>query len=215
MSKINNSYTQHLDRKQTLVIKKTHKGLIKEKLCYKLVLLFCVVFFSTTNVEAQKGLFIKFSLGPGYTTEYSNINGSAFSIMTKNHAIGWGITDKFALQIGEFGGLNKLKVGEYNYINLDAFGLGFTYRTPIGIKISFLGAYSKVSFDKKWSEATGDDGGNGYGINMSIDKEWFIAKRWGIRLGPQVFWLKTNETDYEFFNVSLNASIVFYLKPVR
>ncbi|MBT3382557.1 MAG: hypothetical protein HN778_07835 [Prolixibacteraceae bacterium] len=168
-----------------------------------------------TNIFAQKGLSLKFSLGPGYTTEYSNINGSGFSIATKNHAIGWGITDKFAVQIGEFGGLNKQKVGEYNYINLDAFGLGFSYRTPIDFKISVLGAYSKVSFAKEWSEANGDDGGNGYGINMSIDKEWFIAKRWGIRLGPQVFWLKTTETDYKFFNVSLNGSVVFYLTPVR
>ena len=185
------------------------------KLSNKLVLLICIIIFSTTYVNAQKGLFVKFSLGPGYTTEYSTINGSGISIATKNHAIGWGITDKFAVQIGEFGGLNKLKVGEYNYINLDAFGLGFSYRTPIDIKISFLGAYSMVSFAEKWSEATGDDGGNGYGINMSIDKEWFIAKRWGIRLGPQVAWIKTQETDYNFFNVSLNGSVVFYLKPVR
>lgn len=107
--------------------------------CNQLVLLICLIIFSTTYANAQKGLFVKFSLGPGYTTEYSTINGSGISIATKNHAIGWGITDKFAIQIGEFGGLNKLKVGEYNYINLDAFGLGFSYRTPIDIKISFFG----------------------------------------------------------------------------
>ena len=141
-------------------------------------------------LHAQEGLFVKFSLGPGYTREYSNIYDSGLSVATKNHAIGWGITDKFAVQIGEFGGLNKFKVGEYNYINLDAKGLGFTYRTPQGIKISVIGAYSEVSFAKEWSEPFGDDGGTGYGINMSIDKEWFAAKRWGLRLGPQFFWLK-------------------------
>ncbi len=194
---------------------KMRKELKVVTICNKLVLFICLIFFSTTSVNAQKGLFVKFSLGSGYTKEYSNINGSGFSIATKNHAIGWGFTDKFAIQIGEFGGLNKLKVGEYNYINLDAFGLGFCYQTPIDIKISVLGAYSKVSFAKKWSEALGDDGGNGYGINMSIDKEWFPAKRLGIRVGPQLFWLKTRETDYTFFNVSINASIVFYLTPVR
>lgn len=195
-------------------VEKTYKGLRELTQCYKLILLFCIISFSITQVNAQKGLFIKFSLGPGYTTEYSSINGSGFTV-TKNHAIGWGITDKFALQIGEFGGLINKKVEDYNYINLDVFGLGFTYRTPIDIKISFLGGYSKVSFADKWWEAGGDDGGNGYGINMSIEKEWFIAKRWGIALGPQMFWLKTIETNYKFFNVSLNASIVFYLKPVR
>ena len=181
----------------------------------RLLLIVGLMFFSITYVNAQKGLFIKFSLGPGYTTEYSNINSSVFSIMTKNHAIGWGITDNFAVQIGEFGGLNKKQVGDYNYINLDVFGLGFSYRTPIDLKISVIGGYGIVSFAKKWSESFGDDGGNGYGINMSIDKEWFIAKRWGLRVGPQLFWLKTTDTGYNFFNISLNGSVVFYLTPVR
>jgi len=183
--------------------------------CGKLILLYYFIFLSVSNVYAQKGLFLKFSVGPGFTTEYSNINSNGFSIVTKNHAIGWGITDKFAILIGEFGGLNKQKAGNYNYINLDAYGLGISYRTPIDIKISVLGAYSKVSFAQKWSEASGENGGNGYGINMSIDKEWFIAKRWGIRVGPQLFWLKTSDTDYKFFNISLNGSLVFYLTAVR
>lgn len=181
----------------------------------KLIITVLLIMSVGSNIFAQKGLFIKFSLGSGFTTEYSNINGSGFSVATKNHAIGWGITDKFALQIGEFGGLNKQKFGDYNYINLDAFGLGFSYRTPIGVKISVLGAYSKVSFAKKWSEAFGDNGGNGYGINMSIDKEWLLSKRWGVRVGPQLFWLRTIETDYKFFNVSINGSVVFYFTPIR
>ena len=211
------SSTKHFlnQLKKRRLIVKPQKKLKKGTICNKLVLFFYFILFSTTYVNAQKGLFMKFSIGPGFTTEYSNINSSGFSIVTKNHAIGWGITDKFALQIGEFGGLNKQKVGDYNYINLDAFGLGFSYRTPIDIKISVLGAYSKVSFAKEWSQTFGDDGGNGYGINMSIDKEWFIAKRWGVRVGPQLFWLKTIETDYKFFNVSINGSVVFYLTPVK
>lgn len=181
----------------------------------KLLFLFFMIFISTSSLNAQKGLFIKFSLGPGYTSESSNINSSGMSIATKNHAIGWGFNEKYAVYIGEFGGLNKIKVDNYNYINLDTYGIGFSYRTSLDIKISVLGAYSKVSFAKKWSEATGDDGGNGYGINMSIDKEWFIAKRWGVRLGPQAFFLKTKETNYQFTNFSLNGSVVFYLTPVR
>jgi len=192
---------------------KASKGMTEVTQGYKVILLFYILFFSAANVNAQKGLFIKLSLGPGYTTEYSGINSSGFTI-TKNHAIGWGITDNFALQIGEFGGLVWQEVGDYNYINLDAFGLGFSYRTPMDIKISVLGAYSKVSFAYDWWESGGDDGGNGIGINMSIDKEWFIAKRWGFRVGPQLFWLNTKETGYNFFNVSLNGSVAFYLTPV-
>ena len=182
--------------------------------CHKIAPLLCMIIFSTTQVNAQEGLFAKISIGSGYTTEYSNINGTAKSIVTKNHTIGWGITDDFAVQIGEFGGLNKKTVGEFDYINLDAVGLGFVYRAPIGIKISALGGYAKVSFAKEWTESFGEDGGDGYGINMSIDKEWFIAKKWGARIGPQFYWLKTTETDYKFYNVSVNASLVFYLKGV-
>ncbi len=184
-------------------------------ICGKMILLYCFSFLSISHINAQKGLFLKFSVGPGFTTEYSNINGNGFSIVTKNHAIGWGITENLAVQIGEFGGLNKQKVGDYNYINLDAFGLGFSYRTPIDIRISVLGAYSMVSFAQKWSESFGEDGGNGYGISISMDKEWFIAKRLGIRVGPQLFWLKTFDTDYQFLNASINGSFVYYLTPVR
>lgn len=182
---------------------------------YKVFFLFCMFLISTNSVKAQKGFFLKFSLGPGYTTEYSSINKSGLSIATKNHAIGWGITDKFAIQIGEFGSLVKQNVVDYNYINLDAFGLGFSYNTPIDIKVSVLGAYSKVSFAHKWTDPSGDDGGNGIGINMSVDKEWFIAKRWGLRVGPQAYWLITKKTDYKFFTVSINGSVVFYFTSVQ
>lgn len=193
----------------------THERMRIFTLFHKYILIISVLLFSTTNSNAQKGLFVKFSLGPGYTTEFSNINTSGLAIASKNHTIGWGFTDKFALQIGEFGSLNKIKSNNYQYVNLDAFGFGFVYRTPIDLKVSVLGAYSKASFPDKWWEAKGADGGNGFGFNISIDKEWFIAKRWGIGIGPQVFWLKTTETDYQFFNVSLNGSIVFYLTHVK
>lgn len=181
----------------------------------KILFIIAIIFISMGSVKAQKGLFIKFSLGPGYTTESSSINSSGLSLATKNHAIGWGINNKLAVYIGEFGGLNKIKVGDYNYINLDTYGLGFSYHTPIDIKLSITVAYSKVSLAENWWEPLGDDGGKGFAFNMSIDKEWFIAKKWGVRLGPQAFFLKTKETDYQFTNFSVNGSIVFYLTPVR
>lgn len=200
----------HLLLKKMTVLEKASAGL-----CNKLILLLVFLLFPLSPAKAQKGLFVKFSVGPGSTTEYSNIKKTGFSIVTKNHSVGWGITDNFAVQIGEFGGLNKLKVGTYEYINLDAFGLGFCYKTPAALKVSVLGAYSKVSLAHKWSAAEGDDGGNGLGFNMSVDKEWFVAKRLGIRVGPQLFWLKTSNSNYKFFNISINGSLVFYLTSVR
>jgi hypothetical protein len=58
--------------------------------------LICFVLFSITYVEAQKGPFLRFSLGPGFMIEYSTINDPGFTIATKNHAIGWGFKDKYA-----------------------------------------------------------------------------------------------------------------------
>lgn len=177
----------------------------------KLLLSICLLLVTLTGAEAQKGLFLKFSVGPGLTTEYSNINNSFLSIVTKNHAIGWGITENLAVQVGEFGGLNKQKIGDYEYINLDVFGAGICYRTPLDIKISTIVGYGKVSYARKWYKSLGDSGGKGYGINLSVDKEWFPATKWGIRVGPQISWMKTTDTNYKFFNVSFNAGVVFYL----
>ncbi len=147
--------------------------------------------------------------------EYSGIEGSSYTIPAKNHAIGWCFDKKYALFINDFGGLTKKKVGEYNYINLDAFGFGFTYRTPSNIKLSLSVAYGMVSFAHNWWEATGDNKGNGYAVNLSLDKEWLIAKHWGIGVGPQVFFLKANNTGYKFMNFSLNGFVVFYFSSAR
>ena len=182
---------------------------------YKVLFLSCVFFIPTAFLEAHDGFFMKLSLGPGYTLENSNINESCFSIATKNHAIGWGFNKKYALYIGEFGSLIKLKVGDYNFVNLDAFGFGINYYMPFTINVSLSGAYGKVSFAHKWYEPTGDDGGSGYAMNINVEKEWLISKRWGFRIGPQAFFLKTTETNYRFMNISLNCGIAFYFTPVR
>lgn len=73
-----------------------------------------------TDIMAQKGLHLKFSIGPGYTTEYKTLDKSGISVVTKNHAIGWGISDDFAIHVGEFEGLVNLKVDNHNFVNLDA-----------------------------------------------------------------------------------------------
>ena len=56
------------------------------------ILLLYLILFSTIQAYAQEGLFAKFSLGSGYTTEHSKIKKSAHTVIAKNHAIGWGIT---------------------------------------------------------------------------------------------------------------------------
>lgn len=181
----------------------------------KLLVLIVIIYLSTFNMNGQKGLFVKFSLGHGYTIENSKIIKSGFSIATKNHAIGWGIHEKCAIQIGDFGRLNKYEGKDYKYINLDVFGLGVSYQTPIDLKVSVMVGYSVVSLAKDWSGTMGKNDGHGFGINISLDKEWFIVERWGLRVGPQLFLLKTTDTKYNFLNASINGSIVFYLNHYK
>jgi hypothetical protein len=181
---------------------------------YKAFLIFCIIFISTIFAEAHEGIFLKFSLGPGFMTEVSSINRSGLIIGAKNHAIGWCVNEKFALFFGEFGGLIKKKVGEYNYINLDAYGPGFIYYAPSNIHVSLSGGYSKAAFAHKWAEATGDVKGKGYGINMSVEKEWMASKRVGLGAGAQAFYIKTQNTDFEFINFSLKGMVTFYFTPV-
>jgi hypothetical protein len=184
---------------------------------YKVLFLLCMIFVSTTYVEAHEGIFLKFSIGPGsgLMEEFSSINGAGYSIGTKNHGIGWAFDDKFALSVTEFGGLIKKKVGEYNYINLDAFGLGFTYYAPLNINLFVSGGYSQAAFAHDWWESTGDVKGKGYGINMSLEKEWMVTKRIGIGTGAQAFYIKTNNSKYDFMNFSVNFIAHFYFTPIR
>jgi hypothetical protein len=185
---------------------------------YKAFLPFCIIFISTTFTQAHEGIFLKFSLGPfsGVTTEFSSINGSGYAIGTKNHGIGWAFNEKFALSITEFGGLIKKKVGEYNYINLDVpLGFGFTYYTPWDFNLFVSGGPGKVYFAHKWTEATGDMQGKGYGINMSLEKEWMVSRRVGIGTGAQAYFLKTKNTNYDFLNVSFNFIATFYFTADR
>ena len=111
MSLIKYFYNHFLAKERRLIVK-SQKSLKEVAIYKKVVVLSCFIFFSTANVNAQKGFFIKFSLGLGYTTEYSNINGSGFAIATKNHAIGWGINDKYAVFINDPGALAKKNIGE-------------------------------------------------------------------------------------------------------
>jgi len=178
----------------------------------------CLLFLvSLHSVEAHDGFFLKFSPGFGYASEYSSDDESGFTTPTKNHSLGWGFNNDYAVFIADFGSLITLNEmsGEYSYINLDALGLGFTYFTPAKINISVAAAYGMVSFARYWWKATGDNKGDGYAINVNIDKEWVISKRWCVGFGPQVFFMKILQpTSYTFLNVSMNLFAVFYFNPI-
>jgi hypothetical protein len=180
---------------------------------HKIFYIFCLIFISSINIMAQKGPFLRFSLGPGIMKEYSTINESGFTIVTKNHSIGWGFEDKYAVSFSEFGAFIRKDIGEkYQYINLDAYGIGLAYRTPGNINFHLSGAYGTVHFSDSWNKQ-GDYMEDGYAVGFGIDKKWLISKRIDLGVGPHTFFLQTN--NYTFTNFSLNFWLDFYLFPQR
>lgn len=177
------------------------------------ILLFCL--FSAGFIKAHDGIFVRFSIGLGYYTEQSILNESGFTTPAKNHALGWAFHEKAAIQISDFGGLIKNRVGEYDYINLDALGLGLVYYTPFNTSVTISAAQGKVTFARNWWEITDDGEQTGYAINLSLDKEWFIARKWGAGIGAHGFFFKTRGIEYEFIQFGLTGSITYYFKPVR
>jgi len=173
----------------------------------KIALLVSMLLILLGSVQAQNGLFIRFSIGPGVMKEFTLIEGTGPTLVSKNHVIGWGFNDKYAIYIGEFGGLIKKPIGEYSHINLDAAGLGIIYRTPLGLDISLGAGYGQVALAENWKEPIGDIDGEGWGINLSIDKSWLVGSSWRLGVGPQVFYLTTSDREYDFASMSFNVFI--------
>jgi hypothetical protein len=176
-----------------------------------ILLLLSIIFMFTTHLKAQEGLFVRISLGPGIMKEYSTINEFGFTIATKNHAIGWGFKDKYAVSFGEFGAFIRKDIGEkYQYINLDAYGLEFAYRTQSNINFHVSGAYGTVHFSDSWKKQ-GEFIEDGYAVALGVDKKWVLSKRFDLGVGPHTFFLNT--PNYTFTNFSINFWLDFYLFP--
>ena len=207
-----NFSSQRLVRKQRQIVK-AYKRLTELAFPCKLVFILCIIFFSTTNVEAQKGPFLRFSLGPGVMKEYNTINEIGLTIITKNHAIGWGFKNKYAVSFNDFGAFIRKDIGEeYQYINLDAYGLELAYRTQSNINFHVSGGYGTVHFSDSWKKQ-GDFIEDGYAVSFGIDKKWVLSERFDLGVGPHTFFLKTN--NYTFTNFSINFWLDFYLFPQK
>jgi len=181
---------------------------------YKVFLLTCILFAIPTHADTNNGLFLKFCLGPGITYESSSVHDAGLVLAGKNHAIGWAFKDKYAIYYNEFGGLIRKTVDGYNYINTDAYGLGFSYKTSFHLLMSFSVAYSTVHFDHKWYLAnTEKTRGAGYGCNLGLGKDFKLSKRFF--LGPDIHlvFIETRNSNFRFLGVNINCALKFYLTP--
>jgi hypothetical protein len=199
---------QHMTKETSQRVKPS-KQLKEVTLLHKFVLLCFFISLSFAYINAQTGAFLRFSLGPGFTNEYSTINDPGFIIAAKNHAIGWGFKDRYAVYFSEFGAFIREDIGEeYQFINLDAYGLGFAYRTQSNISYYISGAYGTVHFSDNWKKQ-GDYIEDGYALAFGADKKWILSKRFDLGVGPLLSFFKTN--NYTFTNLSINFWLDFYL----
>jgi len=181
---------------------------------YKVFCLPCLLFIVTTYAETPNGLFLKFSLGPGVIYESASIDDAGLVLAGKNHAVGWAFKDKYTIYYSEFGGLIRKTIDGYDYINIDAYGLGFSYKTLSNLLFSFAGAYSTVHLDHKWYLANQENSrGTGYGCNLGLEKDFKLSKRFYLGPDIQVFFIKTGNSDFRFFGATVNCALKFFLTP--
>ena len=177
---------------------------------YKLILLFGILLIFSDVVTAQKGPFLRFSLGPGVMNEYSSIKGAGFNMAAKNHAIGWGFNDKYALYYSEFGAFVRKDIGNvYQYINLDAYGLGLAYSLSCHISVHVSGAYGTIHFSDSWKKQ-GDFIEDGNALAFGADKKWLLSKRIDLGVGPLLSFFKAS--GYIFINFKQHFGFLLIVK---
>ena len=173
--------------------------------------LLAITLVLTAPARGQDGPYVRLSLGPGVMMEFNSIDGTGFTMVTKNHAIGWGFEDRYAVSFSEFGAFVRKDVGPtYRYINLDAYGVGFSYRTETDWNFHVSAAYGTVHFADTWTKQ-GDFIEDGYAVSFAIDKKWMLSRRIDLGVGPHTFLLKT--PNYTFTNLSVNIWLDLYLFP--
>jgi hypothetical protein len=162
---------------------------------------------------AQEGLFVRFTLGSGAAAEASVLHGGMLSLAAKNHAIGYGLSDRFAIQLSEYGGLMRKSVGPYRYINVDVTALGATWFLPGDVNVSLAAGYGQVAFARNWYTAVGENRDGGIALGAAIRKEWPVARHWAWGLGLPVYVVHTFDDGYTFVGLGVAASVSFYLTP--
>jgi len=177
------------------------------------VLVLSLLLIAPTSAAAQRGLFLRFAVGPGVSVGAASIKGTALALVAKDHALGYGVTDRFAVQVADFGALIRKRVGEYDYINLDGLGLGCAVLLPHSTLVSLSAGYGRVTFAHHWWTATGSAKDDGVAVVASVRREWPIARRWALGIGAPVSFFRTSGDDYTFFDLSLVGSVSFHLTP--
>jgi len=181
---------------------------------YNILLVVLILLIPGRDAVAQEGLYVRFSVGTGYYAEHSVLDDSGFTTPAKNHALGWGLNERFGLQISDFGALIKQKVGDYDYMNLDALGLGLSYYIRPDTYLCLSGGYGKVTLAHDWTQIMNDGRQEGLALSLTLNREWLLSKRWSIGLGAQGFYFKTRNIQYEFTHLGLTGAISHYFTPV-
>lgn len=177
--------------------------------------LLILFFIHAPSTIAHEGFFIKLNVGSGTTEESLSLNDSGTAQPAKNHMVGWGLIDSLAIMLSDSGSLTKMKVGAYDYINLDAFIPGVVIYLPFGFSGSYARGNAQVAFAHEWTEASGDNITKGTATNMYIEKEWVISEHWAFGIGVQRFNFTTKNPNYDFETNSINLGFNYYYSGIK
>lgn len=178
-----------------------------------LLLILAAHAFAAAPAAAQRGLFVRFALGPGAAAEASVLHGGMPALAAKNHAIGYGLTDRFAVQLAEYGGLYRKTVGAYRYINVDVTALGATWFLPGDVNVSLAAGYGQVAFARHWYTPVGENRDGGLALAAAIRKEWPLAPHWTVGVGLPAYAVRTFDRGYTFVGLAAVGTVSFYLSP--
>mgnify|MGYP001365211087 CR=1 FL=1 len=177
------------------------------------LILISIFLLLTGTAQAREGFFLRLGIGPGLAVESSQIKGTGLALVAKEHQIGYGITDRYALWIGEIGALIKQKVGTYDYVNVDGIVVGGTVTLPHDFLISISAGYARVAFAQKWTEPMGDNLDDGLALGLSAKHEWAMGSRFALSTGVVAGFYRTFKDNYTYFTFSAVLSLAFYLTP--
>jgi len=178
-------------------------------------LVFALLLLLPATARARPGLFLRLGLGPGIAVETAQIHGAGLALVSKEHQIGYGFTDDFALWVGEIGALIQQKVGTYDYVNVDGIVLGGTIFMPHDILVSPSAGYGRVAFAKEWTEPMGDNLDDGLAFGLSAKREWYLGSYFAVAAGVVSTYFQTFHDDYTYFTFSAVLLAAFYLTPLE
>lgn len=165
----------------------------------------------------SQGLMFRLGLGVGYGSFGTSLGGTDYRVggfgVNYNAAIGWGMSDSFAVHIdlngmslinpgvtSGTGSSSRVTVAAGQSYNTGILGGGFSYYSmPLNVFVTGSVGLALLSVDSSSGTGSSTTVGQsrlGFGASAMIGKEWFIGNGWGIGGAVQVLYALIPDQEY-------------------